>query len=142
MALTPTQQAFLNRARQALENPPVLILTPEQIAAKEAYDALTDAEKTILAFHKARLSLLKQSIATVASNWLNIWENSEISPADMLAAMGTEAVSIFQSSAAFTQAIYDIGQLMTPPVELDPKYLSAALPYEAHADGTITLVGE
>jgi cell division septum initiation protein DivIVA len=140
--MTPRQQAFLDRVKDRLENPPVLVLTPEQIAEKEAWDALSRADKTITQFKRARLSLLRQSIQTIKSNWENIWENTSATPTEMMAAMGKEAVSIFQSSAEYTQTIYNIGQTMEPIITIDAKYLSAKFPYTANEDGSITLEGE
>ena len=139
VALTSIQQAFLTRVANQLENPTPIILTPEQIAAHEAWKALSAAEQTIERFKSAKLSLLMNSIHTIGENWKNIWENDDATPAEMLAAMGTDAVAIFTSSAQFTQVIYDIGQSMNPVISLDSKYLSAKFPYVAHADGTITL---
>ena len=80
-------------------------------------------------------SLLQQSIETVQNQWEGVWNNPVYTPAERLARMGTDAVAIFQTSAIFTAAIYSID-----PTLLNVKYLSAALPYATHEDGTITLV--
>ncbi len=84
---------------------------------------------------RAGQQLLQNSIQTVTSQWESVWENAVYTPAEKLAEMGADAVAIFQTSAIFTAAIYSID-----PSLLDVKYLSAALPYTAHEDGTITLV--
>ena len=137
--MTPAQEAFLDRVKERLENPPVLVLTPEQIAQREAWLALPPADRSIQRFNTARPSLLRSSIHTIQENWSNIWENPDATPAEMLLAMGTNATQIFQTSADYTLVIYNIGQSMTPVVNLDPKYLSAKYPYTAHEDGSITL---
>ena len=137
--MTPAQEAFLERVKKQLENPTTIVLTPEQIKAREDWLALPIADRSIQRFNQARLSLLQSSIHTIQENWSNIWENPDVTPAEMLAAMGTNAVQIFQTSADYTLVIYNIGQSLSPPITLDPKYLSAKYPYVAHADDTITL---
>jgi hypothetical protein len=77
---------------------------------------------------------LQSLINFVKTGWDNVWENSQFTPAEVLAAMGTNAVEIFRTSALVTAAIYGVD-----PSLLDIKYLSAKQAYTANADGTITL---
>jgi hypothetical protein len=78
--------------------------------------------------------LLLLSLSTVKKQWDSVWENESFTPAEKIAAMRTDAVDIFQTSAIFTAAIYSID-----PTLLDIKYLSAKFHYTAHEDGSITL---
>ena len=101
--------------------------TPEQIKA-----AKLELEQTQLIRDGSQL--LQQSISTVQRQWDSVWNNPVFTPAEKLAQMGINAVAIFDTAAIFTAAIYSIDSSL-----LDPKYLSAALPYVRHEDGTITL---
>ena len=62
-----------------------------------------------------------------------VWENSARTPAQMIAAQGTEAVANFQDHAR------SVTYLMQSGVTVPAKYQAAPLPYTAHSDGTITL---
>jgi hypothetical protein len=77
---------------------------------------------------------LQSLISFVQNGWNSVWENSQFTPAEVLAAMGTGAVETFRTSAIVTAAIYEVD-----PSLLDIKYLSAKQAYTANLDGTITL---
>lgn len=77
---------------------------------------------------------LQNLVSFIQNGWTSVWENSQFTPAEVLAAMGTGAVETFRTSTLVTSAIYQVD-----PSLLDVKYLSAKLPYIAHEDGTITL---
>lgn len=104
-----------------------VVASPEQIKADRLNNLIRELKRD-------GRRLLDQSIRTVVQNWNNVWENENLTPAEVLVSMGTDAVEIFRISALFTACIYEID-----PTFLDAKYLSAGLPYTAHEDGTITL---
>lgn len=112
-------------------NPFIQVNTPPTTEQLKQYKL----QREHAALISAGTLLLNQSIQTVKNQWESVWENQIFTPAEKLAQMGTDAVSIFDTAAKFTAAIYSID-----PSLLDIKYLSAALPYTAHEDGTITLV--
>ena len=85
-------------------------------------------------------TLLQQAIATIERNWSAVWMNPNFTAAEIVAVMGPAAAEIFRSAGIFTAAIEQIGLGAPTPAELlDSKYLSAAVPYTANADGTIVL---
>lgn len=62
-----------------------------------------------------------------------VWENSERTPAQMIAAQGTAAVANFQDHARA------VAYLMQSGIDVPAKYQAAPQPYTAHENGTITL---
>lgn len=112
----------------ATENP-----TPEQIKAAQL-------QAIVIRINAGGAQLLRQVIQFITANWDHVWQNPSHTPAEIIAAMGPNAVEIFRTSAILTAAVYEIGaSAPTPTVLLDPKYLSAKLPWTGHEDGTITL---
>ena len=114
-----------------MSNPFIQVTTPpteEQVKA-----ANLQREQELLV--RVGKQLLYSTINSIKGQWDSVWANPLYTPAEKLAAMGTDAVAIFQTSALFTAAIYAIDSSL-----IDTKYLSAGLPYTAHEDGTITLV--
>lgn len=91
------------------------------------------AAETMLEQHEqlsgnALESLRQATLQTFAQFW-----RGPVPPADLLAAMGTNAV------AAFEQHARAVGFLLASGVVLAPEDYTSPLAYTAHQDGTITL---
>lgn len=83
-----------------------------------------------------------QRLETFKNLWSLLWENDTATPAEILAAWGTNAKLMFQAAGAERAWIVTIGTALgtTPEALLgDAKYLTPALPITIHPDGTVTL---
>lgn len=84
-----------------------------------------------------------QRLDTFKNLWSLLWENDTATPADILAAWGTNARLMFQAAAAERTWITTIATATntTPEALLgDSKYLTPALLVTIHQDGTVTLL--
>jgi hypothetical protein len=83
-----------------------------------------------------------QRLDTFKNLWSLLWENDTATPADILAAWGTNAKLMFQVAAAERTWIITLATaLNTTPEALlgDAKYLTPAQPVTLHPNGTVTL---
>ena len=83
-----------------------------------------------------------QRLDTFKNLWSLLWENDTATPAEILAAWGTNAKLMFQAAGAERAWVTTIASALgTTPEELlgDAKYLTPAQPVTFHANGTVTL---
>lgn len=83
-----------------------------------------------------------QRLDTFKNLWSLLWENDTATPAEILAAWGTNARLMFQAAAAERTWITTIAiaTATTPEALLgSDKYLAPAQPVTIHPDGTVTL---
>jgi hypothetical protein len=83
-----------------------------------------------------------QRLDTFKNLWSMLWENDTATPADILAAWGTNAKLMFQAAGAERAWVTTLATaLNTTPEALlgDTKYLTPAAPVTFHQDGTVTL---
>ena len=104
---------------QLIENP--ITIPPAHLALKQAESQAAHA-----------LNLL--TIACVES-FRRLWHNPNVTPAEMLAAMGTNA------AAAFEQHARTVQYLLASGVTLDAADYTPPLAYTINDDGSITLQG-
>lgn len=82
------------------------------------------------------------NLRVIKKGWEDIWENDYVTPAEALAALGKNAVSIFQLHGSAVTWILSILSEEDALKALPLKYRSAGAPYTAHEDGSITLAAE
>ena len=83
-----------------------------------------------------------QRLDTFKNLWEMLWENDTATPADILAAWGTNAKLMFQVASAERTWITTLAPaLNTTPEALlgSDKYLTPAQPVTFHPNGTVTL---
>lgn len=73
-------------------------------------------------------------VNVIKSNWNMVWESQEFTPQQVFNEFGTDAVNLFIFGSAACTLVETV-----QPGTLDPKYLSAALPYTINPDGTVTV---
>ena len=86
-----------------------------------------------------------QRLDTFKNLWSLLWENATATPAEILAAWGTNARLMFQAAAAERTWITTLAAaLNTTPEALlgDSKYLTPAAPVTFHPDGSVTVTPE
>jgi len=87
-------------------------------------------------------SALNVRIENFKVMWSMLWENDRATPADILAALGTKAKSLFVAAGLARQDMTSIATVLgtTPEAMLgDAKYLTPKVPVTIHDDGTVTL---
>ena len=92
----------------------------------------SDAEVVLLEIENSMLAVQGQLHGTVVNSFNKFWHGS-VPPADLFAAMGSNAVPTFQKHAAAVQCLLTLGAPITPDSYTPP------LACTPHADGTITL---
>ena len=83
-----------------------------------------------------------QRLDTFKNLWSLLWENDTATPAEILAAWGTNARLMFIAAAAERTWITTIATATSTTAEAllgDAKYLTPAQPVTFHANGTVTL---
>lgn len=87
--------------------------------------------------------LLAANLTTITSGWDTVWGHAEFSASEIFERLGTRGAEVMRTCALFTEALYRVGmESPSPTLILDAKYLSAAQPYTAGEDGTVTLTAE
>jgi hypothetical protein len=85
---------------------------------------------------------LNDRVQRVKNLWETLWENDRATPAQILAALGTNARRVFQAAALARSDLEAVATLAgKTPTELlgHAKYLSPKYPVTFHADGRVTL---
>jgi|GEM_PF-2865253 len=85
---------------------------------------------------------LQDRIARFRNLWETLWENPRATPPEILAALGTNGVRVFQAAGAARadlDAIAAIAGTTTEALLGDAKYLTPKLPVVFSADGTVSL---
>jgi hypothetical protein len=83
-----------------------------------------------------------QRLDTFKNLWSLLWENDTATPADILAAWGTNAKLMFQVASAERTWIITLATALNTTAEAllgGDKYLNPALPVTFHPNGTVTL---
>lgn len=102
----------------------------------------TPAEEAALALIEGANAGLADRVARMKNLWETLWENPRATPAEILAALGTKARTLFIAAA---RARTDLEQMATlagttaTALLGDAKYLTPKLPVTLHDDGTVTL---
>jgi hypothetical protein len=80
---------------------------------------------------KSNRIMLERLQETLESGFDTVWNNEEFTPTEILDSYGTDAVQLFQASAA----------LQTVIAQLDPEFAPLATPNEVtvNPDGTVTV---
>lgn len=85
---------------------------------------------------------LTDRVKRIKNLWETLWENERATPAQILAALGTNARKIFQAAALARADLEAVATLAgTTPTALlgDAKYLTPKAAVTFHADGRVTL---
>ena len=109
-----------------------VIETEELTAAELAAGALIEGANAGLADRVARMKNL----------WETLWENPRATPAEILAALGTKAKTLFIAAARARTDLEQMAILAGTTAEAllgDVKYLTPKFAVDVHADGTVTL---
>lgn len=109
-------------------NLPIMNLIANPVTIPPAQSALAVAEQA----SKHALETLR---AVCVQTFCSVWHNPNVTPAEMLAAMGTNA------AAAFDQHARTVQYLLASGVTLDAADCTPPLAYTIHEDGSITLQG-
>ncbi|MCH7228769.1 hypothetical protein [Haloferula sp. A504] len=98
---------------------------------------------------RQEVAVLSQAPRRVADSLFQAWKTSfdllwseagGVTPADRIAAMGTNAAELFESSSALVQFLVDvIGDKDTEMIAQIQQRVAAIPEFIAHEDGTITL---
>jgi hypothetical protein len=83
-----------------------------------------------------------QRLDTFKNLWEQLWENDTATPADILAAWGTNAKLMFQAAGAERAWVTTIATALGTTAEAlleDAKYLTPKQPVTFHPNGTVTL---
>lgn len=102
----------------------------------------TQAERVAEAIIAESNRHFPQRLDTFKNLWSMLWENDTATPADILAAWGTNAARMFIAAGAERTWIITIATALgTTAADLlgDDKYLEPAQPVTLHPDGTVTL---
>lgn len=85
-----------------------------------------------------------QRVKTFKSLWEQLWENDTATPAEILAALGTDARLVFVAAGSEANWFITVATAQGTTAEAllgDDKYLTVAAPVTFRTDGTITLDG-
>lgn len=102
----------------------------------------TQAERVAEAIIAETNRHFPQRLETFKALWEQLWENPTATPAEILAAWGTNAKLMFQAAGAERTWITTIATATGTTAEAllgSDKYLNPALPVTFHPDGTVTL---
>lgn len=85
---------------------------------------------------------LKDRVDRLKNLWETLWENERATPAEILAALDTRAVKLFQAAGQARDDLIALATIAGTTAEAllgDPKYLTPKQPVIFHQDGTVTL---
>jgi len=85
---------------------------------------------------------LTDRVSRIKNLWETLWENERATPAQILAALGTNASKVFRAAALARTDLESIATLAgtTPAILLgDAKYLTPKLAITFHQDGRVTV---
>lgn len=98
---------------------------------------------------RQEVSVISQTPRRIAENLFQAWKASfdmlwntagGVTPEDRIAAMGTNAVELFDSSSALVEFLLEVVGDKDPEITAEIEQRVATIPsYTAHDDGTVTL---
>jgi hypothetical protein len=83
--------------------------------------------------------LFNQIVAAYLRQYNAVWNNPNASPDLIVAAMGTQAVAVFEKSAATAAYLVAMGAVDAEGKPTIPTTMPAGWNFQANADGSVTL---
>lgn len=97
--------------------------------------ALTPAQEALLTMQQLRDEGLAELAAKAKRGFDLLWHNDRAAPAEIAAALGTNAQAVFEAHAATVQFLLAADPSLLAPVDYTPP-----VPYQLEQDGSLTLL--